>query len=46
MSDSFFVFDNIAQLVEQRTDIAYKLALCPRFDSWWYHFHKELLFNE
>ena len=32
----------IAQLVEQRTDIVYKLALCPRFDSWWHHI-KELL---
>ena len=27
----------LAQLVEQRTDIVYKLALCPRFDSWWHH---------
>ena len=27
----------IAQMVEQRTDIVYKLALCPRFDSWWHH---------
>ena len=25
-----------------RTDIVYKLALCPRFDSWWHHI-KELL---
>ena len=31
------LFGAIAQLVEQRTDIVYKLALCPRFDSWWHH---------
>ena len=24
-------------------DIIYKLALCPRFDSWWHHNKKELL---
>ena len=23
--------------------IIYKLALCPRFDSWWHHNKKELL---
>ena len=40
-SDSFFVYIRaIAQLVEQRTDIVYKLALCPRFDSWWHHLPK------
>ena len=33
----------IAQLVEQRTDIVYKLALWPRFDSWWHHNQKEPL---
>ena len=26
---------------QQRTDIVYKLALCPRFDSWWHHNVKE-----
>ena len=39
----FLYFTDIAQLVEQRTDIIYKLALCPRFDSWWHHKKKELL---
>ena len=33
----------IAQLVEQRTDIVYKLALCPQFDSWWHHLKRVTL---
>ena len=33
----------LAQLVEQRTDIVYKLALCPRFDSWWHHVKRVIL---
>ena len=32
----FFVY----RLVERRTDIVYKLALCPRFDSWWHHLRR------
>ena len=30
---------------QQRTDIVYKLALCPRFDSWWHHNVKESFFG-
>ena len=40
------LFVAIAQLVEQRTDIVYKLALCPRFDSWWHHRQKSSYSNE
>ena len=38
---TLFYIRAIAQLVEQRTDIVYKLALCPRFGSWWHHNVKE-----
>ena len=24
-------------------DIVYKLALCPRFDSWWHHLQRVIL---
>ena len=38
----FCIYTCYTQLAEQRTDIVYKLALCPRFDSWWYHDKKQL----